>query len=613
MKRLLALSCLCLSALACNQSSTTTAVSIPGPNSLAVAGRTLLIASTSDDELRALDLSVDPRSFVRAPNPLFPLSIPTAPFPRAVAAYTFVGTDGIAKTAPFAFALSTAAAQVNVVATYYPDSIKKETLATIGTVVVPDTALAIAVTRPQDPTQPVIDWGAERLVIGVSQGENGSLWTATFPAQIAQADIPTTQPELKVLLGVSIPQTLAASPTLSNIVAVGDRLTEPDGFGRSGGLAVCNLDTGTVVRLDVGGPVMALAFDQTGNRLFGLLDAEACGSEHPCNGMFRVDMTDPMAPKLAGFIDVPSTARGLTAGGAIVVTLASGAAVTIDPLVMVSATDGSLYAYDGARMVPASDPAVQATASILAFRKFDPLGNETTNPTDGPQIYQNDNAESGVVAVLDSSVVRTETLTLTWEGALARGRAGRIVNEGLEDPAFDFAAMGVQPGDLVLFGAESLGTCTSNQATVDSVSGGRIVFSNFVTGCLVATDVVYTVRARQAYVGIGSRSGFQGRAPLVGSFSVAGVSFDIPVRYEQGNPTNQFVPPRDTRYVLSLTSGVPSFALPLGTSLMVPGAMAYDPVRKLFYAAYPGGNAIVEVKPTDMRSGDTTSGLVAYH
>ncbi|HEY3452138.1 MAG TPA: hypothetical protein VGK67_37690 [Myxococcales bacterium] len=586
MRRLAALS-LCLSALACNQATTTSAVSIPGPNSLAVAGRSLLIASTAGDELRALDLSVDPRSFVRAPNPLFPLAIPTAPFPRAVAAYTAV--DGT--TAPFAFALSTAGGQVNVVST--------ASLATLGAVVIPDTSLALAVTKP--------DGQDERLVIAVTQGENGSLWTARFPATLKDefTKISDVQPSLEVLLGVSSPQALAASPSEPNIVAVGDRLTEPDGLGRTGGLAICNLGTGTVVRLDVGGPVMALSFDLTGNRLFGLLDAEACGSEHPCNGMFRVDMTDPAAPKLAGSIDIPATARGLAVGGAIVVTLATAETATIDPLVITSATDGSLYAFDGARMVPASNPATEVKASVL-YKKVAPDGKPTPNPTDGPVVFGADNS---LVAVLDSAVVRSESLTLTWEGAIVQGRAGRIAGSALQDPAFDFAALGVLPGDLVVFGAESQGTCTKDadgevKAKVATASSGRLELTALATGCLNPTGVFYAVRAPGAYVAIGSRSGVHGRGVPGTKFSGAGVSFDIPA-----SP----LPARDTQYVLSLISAVPIFSVPLGSSVMLPGAVAYDPVRMLFYAAYPGGNAVVELKPTEMRAGDAALGVVAYH
>lgn len=785
MRRLAALS-LCLSALACNQPTTTSAVSIPGPNSLGVAGRTLLVASTANDELRALDLSQDPRSFVRAPNPLFPLSIPTAPFPRAVAAYA--AADGT--TLPFAFALSTAGGQVNVVST--------ATLATLGAVVVPDVSMAIAVTRPEDGQD-------ERLVLAVSQGENGSLWTSRFKSAI-QSD-PTllstdanVQPSMAVLLGTSTPQVVAASPADPDIVAVGDRLTGPDGLGRTGGLAVCNLRTGTVVRLDVGGPVMALSFDLAGGRLFGLLDAEGCGSERPCNGMFRVDMTDPAAPKLSGGVDVPSTGRGLAVGGAIVVTMPAGDSVTVDPLVVASATDGALYAFDGSRMVPVSNAVTEARSRVLAFKRTLPDGTVEADPraiADGPTVFDSstgalvawldptaernetvtftwegllmsgtdgsvagtallapsydfgslgvqpgdqvvfgegsvgscqrdgdgevkatvvavspgrlelsgattacvsteavlfgvrapgvyavfgtlsgfagraepgttfggagmslavpasplpargtkysvwlasssgvlafkkvvdgvqetdpkliqggpllyDAAGTGLLAVFDSTVVCNETLTLTWEGALARGRAGRLEGSALVDAAFDFKAQGVLNGDLVLVAKESQGTCALDgdgevKGRVVKASAGRLEVDGLPQGCLPTTGLVYAVRAPQAYVAIGSRSGQHGRVAPGKRFSGAGISFDV-----WADP----VPARDTQYAVSLVSAVAHFSVPLGASVMLPGAVAYDPVRMLFYAAYPGGNAIVELKPTEMRAGDSTLGVVAYH
>jgi hypothetical protein len=192
-----------LALVACNSNATVTAVSLPGPNALAVGGRTLFVANTDADELRALNLSTTPRTFVRAPNPLYPLGIPTAPFPRALAAFT--GTDGT--TPVFSFALSTAGAQVTVVS--------NETLAALGAFVVPDTTLAIATTRPVTATD-------VRLVLAAVQGSQGALWTASLSADLKKnyQAIPAIKPAPAISLGASSPQVLVPSPSNPDLVAV---------------------------------------------------------------------------------------------------------------------------------------------------------------------------------------------------------------------------------------------------------------------------------------------------------------------------------------------------------------------------------------------------------
>lgn len=366
MRRRIALALLAL-LTSCSQEAAPSAARIPGPNSLAVTGRLLLIANTETDELRALDLSGTSRKFVRAPNPLFPLGIPTGPIPRALGAWT--SSDGVAP--PFSFALSTTSSQVTVVS--------NATLASLGTFTVPDTALALAVTQPTAGAD-------ERLIIAVRRPGTegpGALYGASFPATLQSdpgsiANVATTA---AVSLGDSIPQVLVASPARAEIVAVGDRLDGADGLGRVGGLAVVNLAAGTVVRLEVGGPVAALAFNRSGDRLFGLLDTDACGSARVCNGLFAVDVSDPAAPRSLGLAEVPGTGLSLAVGGQATLVLADGVSTsTVEPLVMVGSSDGSFYAYDGAALAPVGGVAAYAVPpaeglSVPAAVTFDPINN----------------------------------------------------------------------------------------------------------------------------------------------------------------------------------------------------------------------------------------------
>ena len=64
-------------AVACSQPPPGLETRISGTRSLALVGDLLFVTATDRSELRVLDLSVSPRrDFVRAPNPIEPLSIP---------------------------------------------------------------------------------------------------------------------------------------------------------------------------------------------------------------------------------------------------------------------------------------------------------------------------------------------------------------------------------------------------------------------------------------------------------------------------------------------------------------------------------------------------------
>jgi hypothetical protein len=83
--------------LACSQSGVAPATRLSGTNSSAVSGSLLFVTSTRSNELRVLDL--EPRAgltrdYVRAPNPLAPLSIPTVPAPVELATPTRYGQLG---------------------------------------------------------------------------------------------------------------------------------------------------------------------------------------------------------------------------------------------------------------------------------------------------------------------------------------------------------------------------------------------------------------------------------------------------------------------------------------------------------------------------------------
>ncbi len=579
MNRLAACIVVLLLAAACADENTSSAASLPGPNSLVVSGRFLFIANTGSSELRVLNLEPDTRRFVRAPNPLFPLSVPTPTYARTLAGH--VGADGTGSA--YSFALSPASARITVVS--------NARLAALGSIPAPDTSLGIAVTAPTS---------GVRLVIAATQGGYGALWTASFGADL-DADSKSLEkivPAQALALGTSVPQVLAASPVDPDLVAVGDRLDGDDGLGRRGGLAICSLKDGSVRRLEVGGPVGALSFDPSGRWLVGVLDSAACGLSRRCVGFFSVDLQDPKSPVLVGTSDVPGVAQGVAAAGAIDLTFSDERVVTVNPLVMVSSTNGTVYLFDGAtgRAVDQSEEQPSATVEDIitppctdkeredGLRRCDPIQNPLGGPT---QMELAPNSPSQAVEV-------------RWQGVLLRGVAGTASAGGLSD-SFDFVQAGVLPGDSVVF--TSTGSCSETKAKVSGVAKGRLTLEGLSAGCEPSL-VAYEVRAPE-YAVTGSRTGFLGRVGQGGAFVGGGLRFAL------GTPAGT------PDYRISVDSGLKYFSVSLLASttsaLYMPGAVTFDPKNGLFYVAYTGGNALVEYDPVAMRSGSTTSGIAAYY
>jgi len=115
--RLLALLTLGLG-LACSQSSVPPPTQLSGTNSSVVSGSLLFITSTRSNELRVLDLEPRPgfqRDFVRAPNPLVPLSIPTLPAPVELSTPTRYGPLGQPLQGDWVFARGAGSSAVSII------------------------------------------------------------------------------------------------------------------------------------------------------------------------------------------------------------------------------------------------------------------------------------------------------------------------------------------------------------------------------------------------------------------------------------------------------------------------------------------------------------------
>lgn len=117
-RHLTRLALLALLATACSQTGVPPPTQMSGTNSSVVSGSLLFVTSTRSNELRVLDLEPRPglqRDFVRAPNPLTPLSIPVLPAPVELATPTRYGPLGQPLQGDWVFARGAGSSAVSVV------------------------------------------------------------------------------------------------------------------------------------------------------------------------------------------------------------------------------------------------------------------------------------------------------------------------------------------------------------------------------------------------------------------------------------------------------------------------------------------------------------------
>lgn len=616
------------------------------PRSLALSGQNLFVAATDAPRLRVINL--DSQRVVRAPNPLFSLSVPTVALPRAVASWRSV--DG-ALSSPFVFTLSTVEPRVSIA------SAQRRLL--IGQLVTPEIPLDIAVTALADAADDTVAY-ISAMVDGA-----GALFSFSLPAELAESSIETDLVELTredgIDLAGTIPQRIVASPTDPSLLAIANRAP-----GDAGVLLV-NVADQTVTPVDVGGPASTLAFDPTGTRLFGLIDSEACllaqsaasegatdgaatgdgatgdstgdtsgdtqggdevesdgsvdaasaptrssstvvpGSQGPksgeglgdCSGLFAIDV-ETAAPIESSPLRVPGVLRGVAAAGAVTLKLPDDTKRDIDPLVLVTSSEGALYPVDGATLTLIN---AQEEESGFELTHVEPNGRSSYNETAPSEI-----------AITEGRAV-SQTVSILYEGLLPalNEKHGVLGPDGLSSAGTDFAALGVEVGDRVEI-EDAEDACES--FTVTAVAVGLLSLEGVPDAC--QGGVTYGVRAGGAYLVSGEVSGLMGRVAEGETFEFMGEAL-----YELGlevpeTPALSFVmtgsdPRVDAGWTIEIEGGVEPFVVPL-SSIIMPGAIVSDPATNDFYVAYQGGSAILRVVPSKLEheSVSTSDGLSVF-
>ncbi len=175
---------------ACSQTGVAPPTQLSGTNSAVVSGSLLFVTSTRSNELRVLDL--EPRAglqrdFVRAPNPLRALSIPTVSAPVELATPTRYGPLGQPLQGDWVFARGAGSASVSVIgALNCPQQLKE-----LGRVTPrPDsvvTALASRLTTNDRVAQ---------LYFATFDGTDSTLWELVLPNLPRDRGVTTVDPKL---------------------------------------------------------------------------------------------------------------------------------------------------------------------------------------------------------------------------------------------------------------------------------------------------------------------------------------------------------------------------------------------------------------------------------
>jgi hypothetical protein len=404
-----AASALCL--VACSQQAIPPPAHIVGTNSLALVNDLLFVTSPGASELRVLDLRVSPRDFVRAPNPLEPLSIPVLNSPTVLArdiAYDANGDIDDTTYNPYVYAQGAAAGEISIVGT------RRDTqLVELKRLVIGETVTAIAARGPSGGSPSTLYFAT----LGSGQGR---LWQVAIPSSDPATGRLTAEPGAPLPVRYGVGSAYQGDPISSiavlpqNKVAVASRaagsrtgrtiILDPNGQGQR-----WVLDFPSPVRQLVTHPtIYASNFDgppltrlAAGARIFGVLDDDACppppqpplpappnpdcpgilaveglqtgpgGVPNPRFGMRSLDATGyPMLPIRVGFglisgLSVAPTTGRYKAGVPLVG--GSGAVKTFDFLGIASTSNGQIFFFDASALTPINISTLPAQVTILQY------------------------------------------------------------------------------------------------------------------------------------------------------------------------------------------------------------------------------------------------------
>jgi hypothetical protein len=404
-----AVAALCI--VACSQQSVPPPAHIVGTDSLVAVNDLLFVTSPGAAELRALDLKISPRDFVRAPNPLEPLAIPVLDTPAILARDIDYNADGdIDDTTynPNVYVQGAASSEISIVGTRRNKQLVelKRLVAASGIV----TAIAARAPAGGDPTKP------STLYIGTWNGTQGNLWRQSIPPADPTTGVLSANLAPPTMLAYAAGSSTVGEPISSIAVLPNNRLAVASRTpGSAVGRAII-LDTSrpddphpaqwvldfpspvrqlathpAIYRSDPNGPDGVSLVMPAGARIFGVLDEDACAPSADCTGILAVDGLDtsprftmrsidasgaPMVPirlgpGLTSALTLAPTLSRKKPGVALAIS-AGGTPLTFDQLGVVTTSNGLIYFFD-ARELSVIDLGTGPQASSLVY--LDAAGN----------------------------------------------------------------------------------------------------------------------------------------------------------------------------------------------------------------------------------------------
>lgn len=638
--------------MACTQTTEPQTARLLGTHAMALVDRYLFIASTDRDELRVLDMAPPGavgRRFVRAPNPIEVLSVPVLARPTLVTAEQWYRADGARETGHYVFVSREGAREFSVVDATRPTgeaaaeaSARDLRFRELRRVALSGPLTALAATRPEA-AQTV-------LYVAVYDGSAGALLAVELPsaaAALAALDDDALQRRFRRVAEVRGEPIVAVAP----VPGLAGRRAEGAPFcagteiclalatrarqGQSGRALLLEPSSARTVPLRFPGPVRGLAsagrFEvlesvaprsvAAGERIFGVLDEEACGSPS-CGGVVAVDTLEAGPEGFALALDFVGTPMlPLRAGAGLVTGLhlePSGrlrlpSSMNVDPqtgaaaegvrqlplLGVTSSSSGELHFFDGARLKVLDTDL--APAAVASSKLIDASGVER-EWLDGPV--------RGEVRVLDGAW-QSQWVVGVWEGAIPG-----LVDLPLQSPralrtdASSGATARCAVGDVVVLSTES-GVC--GEATVVATTAETVEFDGPPRGCEGATRGTVRATGGAPLVVVAESLGYLGRvapgselvvrrtdaafAHLPG-FDPAAPLLRLPVGAAGGAARDwswrMYVDAHFSPYVAALSTD-PLYG-PCAASAVLPSTLAYDSVRHLLFVAYPSANLVAELE-----------------
>jgi hypothetical protein len=560
MKRV-ASSILVLGWLGCSTQSVPPPAQIQGTNGLALFGNLLFITSTETNEIKVLDVGAATRDFVRAPNPLEPLSIPVLDRPIDLARDLNYDGRGAEVVGPYFYARGQSSSEISIVGTdLNTQLVELKRVLTSGVVT------AIAARGPNPPGSS----GASTLYFATADTPRcqvnpdggtcppgsvtrATLWQATVPpvdsnSRLSASVIPVPRAEFN-----STVTSLVVMPNSPNL-AVATRTLISDAV--SGRTVIFNPDTSTVVNdLPFPSSVRYLATNPTvnalidggtttldaGSRLYGILDETTCPSGLPCPAIVAVDaaarIPDGGIPD-GGLLSADSTGMQmvpLTYGPALPMTITLAPSAMLPLPNPTSVSGGASYVTDReflAGFVPTSNGAVYLFDAVA----LQPINGSIGVDGGSLGVPQYLGSDGGVQSYVEGPIVsslattngkaRDESILVAYQGTipgfqnLTGPDAGEATFAATSSP-FDNR---VRNGDFIVLSGSGCPDYSATDAGL-VISGQDAGFLFTTAGVpLTCTQSTFSVRAAgiSPYVVSGTTTGYMGRTGPNQAFSFDG-------------------------------------------------------------------------------------------